>query len=193
MANGKCFGWNWLSSVSILCLAVCVCDRMKDDGICGRHLFYITRQLFLLFNVTEWTNTAMSPGAQVQGAASTSVASALINQSYEACKWQCLYIIPHTHTDTDTHTHTYIHTHRLSLTHGQNNTPYMGLSQKDGTFHRHTHSQDNKPWWVNSSCSILSAAVITTDMCSGTWPSSEFTSRICKTAQHLQVTLDAIC
>ena len=125
MANGKCFGWNWLSSVSILCLAVCVCDRMKDDGICGRHLFYITRQLFLLFNVKEWTNTAMSPGAQVQGAASTSVASALINQSYEACKWQCLYIIPHTHTQTHrhrhTHTHTYTHTdshsHTVRITH----------------------------------------------------------------------------
>ena len=92
---------------------------MKDDGICGRHLFYITRQFFLLFSVKEWTNRAMLSGAQVQGTTSTSVASALISQSYEACKWQCLYIIPHTdrHTHTHTYTHTDSHSHTVRITH----------------------------------------------------------------------------
>ena len=129
----------------------------------------------------------MLSGAQVQGTTSTSVASALISQSYEACKWQCLYIIPHTdrHTHTHTYTHTDSHSHTVRITHHIWACHRKMEHSTDTHTDTHTQSQDNIPWWVNSSCSILSAAVITTDMCSGTWPSSESTSRICNTAQHL--------
>ena len=42
-------------NAAIWCVAVCVCDITNNEGMCGRSVHYVIRQLFLLFIGKEQT------------------------------------------------------------------------------------------------------------------------------------------
>ena len=77
--------------------AACVCDVTNKASFCGISICDIMSQIFLLFLGKEWTNMAAYWGAKIWGKKrerkKTSVGYTLIEQLYQACKWNSFFYI----------------------------------------------------------------------------------------------------